>query len=64
MNRRELMLTFSALGLSGLAPAAFARSDDKGADLKSAARDAWIFGLPLIGFVRNGAANVYVTAGQ
>ncbi len=48
MNRRELMLTFSALGLSGLAPAAFAQSNAKGADLKSAARDAWIFGLPLI----------------
>lgn len=43
MNRRELMLGFSALGLSGLAPAAFALGD-----LKTAARDAWIFGLPLI----------------
>jgi hypothetical protein len=43
MNRRELMLGFGALGLSGLAPAAFAQGD-----LKTAARDAWIFGLPLI----------------
>lgn len=43
MNRRDLMLGFGALGLSGLAAPAFAR-----ADLKTAARDAWLFGLPLI----------------
>ena len=48
MNRRELMLTLGALGMGGLAAPAFARSDLKGADLKTAARDAWIFGLPMI----------------
>lgn len=44
MNRRDLMLSFGALGLSGLAGPALAQ----GSDLKTAARDAWIFGLPLI----------------
>jgi hypothetical protein len=43
MNRRDLMLGFGALGLSGLAGPTFAQSD-----LKTAARDAWLFGLPLI----------------
>lgn len=43
MNRRDLMLGFGALGLSGLAAPALAQTD-----LKTAARDAWIFGLPLI----------------
>ncbi|RYF91985.1 MAG: DUF1254 domain-containing protein [Caulobacteraceae bacterium] len=43
MTRRELMLAMSALGLSGLAAPASAQTD-----LKAAARDAWIFGLPLI----------------
>ncbi|MDB5469809.1 MAG: phosphatidylserine decarboxylase [Caulobacter sp.] len=41
MNRRELMLGLSGLGLAGLAGPAFAQGS-------AAARDAWIYGLPLI----------------
>lgn len=41
MNRRELFLTLAA---AGIAPEALARSDDP----KTAARDLWLYGLPLI----------------
>ena len=43
MNRRQLLAGIGGLGVAGLTGPAFAQGD-----LKTAARDAWIFGLPLI----------------
>ncbi|HYE45663.1 MAG TPA: DUF1254 domain-containing protein [Caulobacter sp.] len=44
MNRRELMLGMGGLGLAGLAAPASAQ----GQDFKAIAREAWLYGLPLI----------------
>jgi hypothetical protein len=48
VNRRELMLGMGGLGVMGLAGPSFAQGGAKGADFKTIARDAWLYGLPLI----------------
>jgi hypothetical protein len=49
MNRRDLMIGAGVLGLAGLARPALARiGAAAGDDAKSIARDAWIYGLPII----------------